>query len=136
MSEQAAPESAEQVNLFDALHDLGAALPESARPAPGAVANILAGMIRYLDTGSLELPAPDERPSDASVAAVSAENSRIAELESQVNALRQADAVAAAGPSPVAPAAPETPAPAAPSGGEVPADPTLPGGPLSGDSPS
>src|SRR4051794_27925488 len=104
MSEQAATSSDnEKVNLFDALHDLGAALPESSRPSPNAQGNIIAGMVRYLDTGSLELPAPDERPDDATVAAQSAENSRIAELEGEVNQLRQRDAVAQAGPSPVAP---------------------------------
>lgn len=114
--------------LLEQLRELGAALPVSATPTTADAPLILSGLVRYIETGSLEPPV-DTTPTPATVAVQNAEQSRIAELETEVAERDRQLAAREAGPAEVAPApvepAPE-PAPAAEPAAPVPTTPAAP----------
>lgn len=94
--------------LLEQLRELGAALPVSETPTTADLPLIVSGLIRYAETGSLE-PPKVETVSPQTVAVETAEQARIAELESQVTERERQLNAQAAGPAEVLPT-PPTPA--------------------------
>jgi hypothetical protein len=109
--------------LLESLEQCGEALPESHRPSIGATPNLLAGLLYWLETGTLEPP----EPVAAEAQIKTAEQVRIEQLEAELAAARESKPPIA--PSPVAPAPPSPsgsadPAPASPGAGATsPVDP-------------
>lgn len=91
-------------DLADRLSKLGEALPESHRPVPHQVPNLVSGMLYWLETGSLEPPVYKSPQSPV----LAPEAARIAELEAALAAAQ----AAAAPPVQVTPAVPVPEAPA------------------------
>jgi hypothetical protein len=118
-------------DLLDNLRELGSALPVSSLPTPSDAAPILSGIVYYLATGSLVAPVV-ERPNETEQRAADAEQSRIAELESQVETLRRQGEAGSVSASPVAPppVAPVEPAAATPAEPVAPAEPAAPAEPV------
>lgn len=102
-------------DLLDSLRELGQALPVSFQPNSHDAGPLLAGVIFYLATGSLEAPKVDV-PNQAEVNAELQEQTRLNEAESRIAELQRQLAAKDAGPSPVAPPpiAAVEPTPAAP----------------------
>lgn len=98
---------------LDQLQELGEALPVSSQPTASGLSSIVAGLVYYLDTGSLTAPVV-AAPEPAAVAAASAEQTELAKAQSELNKLKRQLAAAQAAPSPVAPAPPSPVTPAEP----------------------
>jgi hypothetical protein len=85
--------------LLEQLRELGAALPVSECPTTADLPLVVSGLVYYAETGSLEPPKVEE-PTPQTIAAAEAEQTRVAELETQLREAEQRSAAAAAGPSP------------------------------------
>ena len=113
------------MSLLSQLQTLGEALPVNAQPTAASLDPIVAGLVYYLETGSLAAPVVAE-PEPQAVAAATAENTIVARLETQLKEAQDQLEAAQAAPSPVAPAPPAPapppaePAPAAPAASEAP----------------
>ena len=108
---------------LDQLQELGEALPVSSQPTTSGLSSIVAGLVYYLDTGSLTAPVV-AAPEPAAVAAASAEQTELAKAQSELNKLKRQLAAAQAAPSPVAPAPPSPVTPTEPAPVTTPAEPT------------
>lgn len=88
--------------LMDDLIPLGASLPESHKPSPATVPQLLAGLLYWLETGSMEAPKVETTQPQITTS----KDAMIAELKAQLQAAQTAAENAAhpVGPSPVAPA--------------------------------
>lgn len=83
MGDSETPSVGTTTDLTDRLQALGEALPESHRPVPHQVPNIVSGLIYWLETGSLDAPVY-ETDQPQPVTNLDAEN---AELRAQIAAL-------------------------------------------------
>ena len=106
---------------LEQLQELGAALPVSSQPTATSLSQIVAGLVYYLDTGSLTAPVV-AAPDPVAVAAASSEQTELAKAQSELNKLKRQLAAAQAPPSPVTPGAPVSPEPITPPA----VDPTAP----------
>lgn len=99
-----APQPGLITRLMDDLIPLGEKLPESHKPSPATVPLLLAGLLYWLETGSMEPP----KIETASPTVVTTKDAEIAELKAQLQAAQTAAANAAdpVAPSPVAPTLP------------------------------
>jgi hypothetical protein len=109
--------------LLEALQECGSKLPESSKPAPADMYNLVAGLLYWLETGSTVAPEPAP---EASV--TTAKDAEIARLEAELAAAQQAAVATPIPPSPVAPAPtePVTPQQAPSVADPVPAPETAP----------
>lgn len=73
--------------LLDSLAELGEALPYSDVPDPSQVSTVLAGLVRYVQTGSLTPPEPP--PGNEQAAARTQQDAELARLTSKVEALQR-----------------------------------------------
>lgn len=122
-AEAQAPEPT-PADLLDNLRDLGTALPVSLQPTAADMPLMIAGLSYYLATGSLIAPVV-AAPDPIAAQAAEQEQSRIAELETQLAESNRKAAAAGVGPAAVAPApiaAAAEPEPVAPA--EPAAEPT------------
>ncbi|HUY08225.1 MAG TPA: hypothetical protein VMW80_02090 [Candidatus Dormibacteraeota bacterium] len=121
---------------LEQLQELGEALPVSSQPTASTSSSILAGLVYYLDTGSLTAPVV-AAPDPVAVAAASAEQTELARAQSELNKLKRQLAAAQAPASPVSlvPTAPTSPVPVEPVVPAVPVstEPAPPAAPLVAD---
>jgi hypothetical protein len=87
----------------ETLIECGEKLPESAKPSPADLYNLLAGLLFWLETGGTDAPEPAPEPDSAT----SQKDAEIERLKAELSAAEAAAPAASLSASPVAPGAPQ-----------------------------